>query len=482
MSKIKEFIDKYTIERRIEFTDIPTGVGPQFEGERIRKPDLKVEFGGLKVKYKFELFRVKSYEEVSDGKITILGPDLEELEEGKAHSLGILIEAYGEKLSPEAEGVFERKIHYYINWIEGLMHVGSRNEIWIRLGKRAFNQGLRSFIDIGKVLLRLYKSDFPIIEKIQITFITDPDMIQDYWNKALKVYEERDSRILGLKDDDVDEFYGCILCQSFAPTHVCVITPERPSSCGAITWLDAKVAATIDPKGPIFKVPKGKLLDPIAGEYSGINEIVHEKSQGNVSKVYLHSALKYPHTSCGCFEAAVFYIPEVDGFGIIHRGYTGKAPNGLSFVEIANMIGGGKQVEGFVGVSVLYMKSRKFLQYDGGWSRVVWMPAELKDKVKEYMPKELIDKIATENDARNIEELREFLIRVNHPVAKALIAVKKEEVKPEVAVPEKVEEIEKPTITIPAAVPPTLVQVTLKNVKIRIEKMIIRKKEERVKR
>ncbi len=40
---------------------------------------------------------------------------------------------------------------------------------------------------------------------------------------------ERDERIGSLTDEAVDEFYSCALCQSFAPNHICIITPERSS-------------------------------------------------------------------------------------------------------------------------------------------------------------------------------------------------------------------------------------------------------------
>jgi len=490
MSSVKVWYDEICRQRRLTFEDIPVDVNVSYEGERIRKPDMHVEFGGLKVKYKFELFRIRQEHEVEDGKIVLIGPDLHELPEGSSQPLAVIIEAWGEELKPEYEGVFERKIHYYMNWIQGIMHTGSRQEIWIRVAKKSVQQGLR-FEHIGKVLLRLYKADFPMIKKIQVTFITDPAEIEKRYSEALKVYQERDERALAIREEDVDTFYGCVLCQSFAPTHMCVITPERPANCGAITWLDAKIAAMIDPKGPIFPIPKGQVVDPEGGEYSGPNEVAKIKTQGNVTKIKLHSALENPHTSCGCFEAIVFYIPEVDGFGIISRAYGGKAPNGLTFVQIANMISGGKQVPGFVGIGVLYLRSRKFLQKDGGWSRVVWMDSVLKERVKNWIPKELVDKIATEKEAENVEQLKEFLKKVNHPVVQRW---KEVEVKPvekpaaaEVAVqapqpkPEAAPAVPAPTAIpqVPTAVPgmPPLFSINLKDVKVRIGKVVIKKRE-----
>ncbi|HXX87158.1 MAG TPA: CO dehydrogenase/CO-methylating acetyl-CoA synthase complex subunit beta [Candidatus Acidoferrum sp.] len=398
------------------FKDIPVEVGVIYEGQRIRRNDMYVELGGPDVKEKFELTRVKKPKEVEDGKVTIVGPDLKDMEQGKAYPFGILIEVAGAKLEPELEGVIERRIHAYSNYIEGFMHLNQRYDIWIRVSKKGFQKGLNSLEYIGKVLNRLFKSELPIIEKMQVTFVTEPEKVKELYDEALKIYEARDARARGLKDEEVDKFYGCVLCQSFAPSHVCVITPQRYSNCGAISWFDGRAAASIDPKGPVFTIERGQLLDPVKGEFSGVNESVKKKSLGEITKVQLYTAFGYPHTSCGCFEGVAFYIPEVDGFGIVHRGHKEATVNGLGFSTIADSTAGGRQVDGFHGLSIEYMRSPKFLQADGGWKRVVWMPKEVKERVKSYIPPEVVDKIATEENAKTVEELKSFLKERGHPV------------------------------------------------------------------
>ncbi|HID91150.1 TPA: hypothetical protein EYP44_04240, partial [Candidatus Bathyarchaeota archaeon] len=61
--------------------DVPVDVGPMYEGERIRYKHMQVELGGPRVKHKFELARVRPMDEVEDGRITIVGPDLKDMEE-----------------------------------------------------------------------------------------------------------------------------------------------------------------------------------------------------------------------------------------------------------------------------------------------------------------------------------------------------------------------------------------------------------------
>lgn len=398
------------------FEDIPVEVGLVYEGEKVRKKEMFLELGGPAVAEKFELVRVWPAAEIIDGKVNVIGPDLRDLEPGKSHPFGISIEVAGSALETDTEGVIERRIHEYANYIEGFMHLNQRYDIWCRISKRSFEKGLDSFVPIGKVLLRLMKNELPIIERIQVNFLTDPRVIHERYADAVKTYEARDKRARGLTDEEVDTFYGCALCQSFAPTHVCVITPERYANCGAISWFDGRAAAGIDPKGPIFPIAKGVCLDAVKGEYTGVNESAQARSMGEVKRVWLYGAFGYPHTSCGCFEGIAFYIPEVDGFGIIHRGFHGNAPNGLPFSTMADSTAGGRQVDGFHGISIEYLRSRKFLAADGGYERVVWMPEELLARVGEFLPGELQGKIATEKDANSIPDLMKFLESGNHPV------------------------------------------------------------------
>lgn len=455
------------------FKDIPVDVGVIYEGERIRRKDMQVELGGPDVEAKFELVRVKKPQEVQDEKIIIIGPDIKDMKEGSTHPFGIFVEVAGKQIEPELEGVIERRIHEYCNFIEGFMHLNQRYDIWLRLNKKSFEKGLNSFNYIGKVLFRLFKSELPIIEKIQVTFITEPEKVKAMWKEALGIYEARDAKARGLKDEEVDKFYGCTLCQSFAPTHVCVITPQRYSNCGSISWFDGKASARIDPKGPVYEIDKGELLDPVKGEFSGVNESVKKKSLGEVTRVWLYTTFGYPHTSCGCFEAVAFYIPEVDGFGIVNRGFKETTINGLPFSTIADSTAGGRQVDGFHGLSIEYMRSPKFLQADGGWNRVVWMPASIKERVKDFIPKELNDKIATENDVKTIDELKVFLKQRTHPIVEKWKEAQAE------AVAEAVEEKEVPT-TVPVAQISTLpvtaggFKIILKDAKIYAKKVIIK--------
>ena len=193
------------------------------------------------------------------------------------------------------------------------------------------------------------------------------------------------------------------------------ITPERIANCGAINWFDGRAASKMDPEGPIFTVDKGDVVSQFKGEYSGANATIQERSLGQVERVWVHSAIEYPHTSCGCFQALYFYIPEVDAFGIVHRDFKGDTPLGMPFSTMAGEASGGRQVEGMCGMALEYMHSPKFFQYDAGIKRVVWMPKEVKERYKEAIPEALYDKIATEDDTTDPNQLVEWLEEKAHP-------------------------------------------------------------------
>ena len=398
-------------------SEFPFDFGPVYEGERIRGNQMYVELGGPKIDKHFELVRVKPDSEINDNQIKIVGIDISDMEKGSRHPIGIFVEVAGPELEEDLEAVFERRIHEFCNFVNGIMHLNQRNTNWMRISIKAYEKGFNTLDYLGKVLIRLFKAELPIIKKCQITLITDAEAIKEPYDMAMKIYDARDERARSINDEDVDMFYGCVLCQSFAPTHACCITPNRMSLCGSISWFDARAAARVDPKGPLFAVPPGKVLNQEAGEFEGINAMIKKRSLGEIERIYLYSGMEFPHTSCGCFEAIDFLIPETGvGHGIIDRNHDGVALNGLPFSAMANQTGGGKQMPGFNGISVQYIVSPKYQQYDGGITNVVWMGRTVKERVNDLLPEDLRDKIATEDDVADMNDLPAWLAKVQHPI------------------------------------------------------------------
>ncbi|MFW9988075.1 MAG: CO dehydrogenase/CO-methylating acetyl-CoA synthase complex subunit beta [Candidatus Odinarchaeota archaeon] len=408
----------------MSFSDIPVDVGPVYEGERIRGNQMYVELGGPKIEKHFELVRVKKDKEIEDGKVSLIGPDLKDMEVGGRYPIGIFVEVAGPELEEDLEAVFERRVHEFCNFVNGIMHLNQRYTNWMRLSKTAYEKGFNTLQMLGTVLIRLYKAELPIIKKAQVTIYTDPKKIEEPYKMAMEIYEKRDERARSINDEDVDMFYGCVLCQSFAPTHACCITPNRMSLCGSISWFDARAAARVDPKGPLYEVPPGETINELAGEFAGVNEMIKKRSLGEIDRIYLYSGMEFPHTSCGCFEAIDFFIPETGaGHGIIDRNFDGVAINGLPFSAMANQTGGGKQMPGFNGISIQYIVSPKYQKYDGvkaglksGIYTIVWMGKGVKERVYEFLPEDLRDKIATEEDVSDLSQLPAWLENIGHPI------------------------------------------------------------------
>lgn len=406
----------------IDKMKIPVPYGPAFEGERVRKPQTGCEIGG-KFSKAFEYLRLRKLKDVDNGKIEVIGPELDAVPDGGAVPYAMIVDVAGRKMQPDFESVLERRFHIFLSEAMGIMHTGQRDMIWIRVSKEARKAGLL-FKHFGVIIHSKLLREFPsIVDKAQITIYTKLEDGAALLPEALKAFQERDARLAGMTDESVDVFYSCKLCQSFAPTHVCIISPEKLGLCGAYNWLDGKAASEINPLGGNEPVEKGRCLDPIKGEWHGINEYLYQKSNKTTEKVSMYSIMDSPSTSCGCFECIIAVLPEANGFMVVNRGYAGMTPCGMKFTVLAGSVGGGNLTPGFMGVGRLYLTSRKFISAEGGLKRLVWMTKELKSALADRMKKccedigvaDLLDKIADETVTTDAAELVEFLKKVKHP-------------------------------------------------------------------
>ncbi|MEE9115292.1 MAG: acetyl-CoA decarbonylase/synthase complex subunit alpha/beta, partial [Thermoplasmata archaeon] len=378
-------IELRDMQIKLSKIDIPVAYGPAFEGETVRRPDTYVEAGGPSKNKVFEHVKMRSADEVEDGRITFIGKDVDEMEDGSSTNLGILVEIYGKKMQEDYESVLERRIHQFINFAEGAWHTGQRNLIWIRLSKKGVENGLR-FKHFGDILHAKLHEDFgALLNRIQVTIMTDQAEIEKHFPEAMESYAVRDERVAGLLDEKVDTFYTCTLCQSFAPNHVCIVSPERLGLCGAINWLDAKASKEITPTGPNQPIIKGEVIEVEKGQWLGVNDAVKEHTHGKLDLFNLYTMMESPMTSCGCFECIVGLEPMTNGVVIVNREHSGMTPLGMKFSTLAGSVGGGGQTPGFIGVGRYYLVSKKFISADGGFHRIVWMPKQLKEEMKDRL-------------------------------------------------------------------------------------------------
>lgn len=418
---VKKSLELRNIKIKVTELPIPVAFAAAFEGEIIRRNDMHTEFSSH-ANPTCELVCTTPADEVEDHKITVVGPDIDA---GGELALATIVKVAGEKMQTDFESVIERKIHAWFNYMEGVMHTGQRNLIRIRVSNAAYEAGLR-LNHFGEVLYNMIMDEFDsVVDKCEVTFYTEADKVQEILDtKAMPTYNARDDRLASLTDESVDEFYTCILCQSFAPSHCCVVTPERLGLCGAVSWLDAKATKELTPTGPCQPIKKIGCTDERTGAYTEVNKVVEQATQGAVNQVTLYSLIEDPMTSCGCFECICGVEPASNGVVVVNREYKGMTPTGMTFGELASMTGGGVQTPGFMGHGRHFIASKKFISAEGGIQRIVWMPKELKDDVADRLNKtakelygidNFTDMICDETIACDTEEVLNFLTEKGHP-------------------------------------------------------------------
>lgn len=423
---VAKSLELRNIKVKAKAVSLPVSFASAFEGEIIRRPNTYVEFDSDHNPTCELLTMVEDPDEIEDHKITIEGPDVPEgATELIRMPLATTVKVYGAKMQKDFESVIERRIHTWFNYIEGLMHTGQRNLFRIRISKDSFNAGLR-LRDLGEVLYGMIMDEFgSVVDKCQVTLVTDKEKVEKILEEeAMPVYRFRDNRLSSLSDESVDQYYTCILCQSFAPAHCCVVTPERLGLCGAVSWLDAKATYELNATGPSQPIPKEGLIDERLGKYESVNKMVAQATHGAVENVSLYSLIEDPMTSCGCFECICGIEPLSNGVVIVNREYSGMTPTGMTFGELASMTGGGVQTPGFMGHGRHFIASKKFISAEGGTARIVWMPKELKEDLRTRLNKtaketlgidDFVDMIGDETICTDPEELLAFLTEKGHP-------------------------------------------------------------------
>jgi acetyl-CoA synthase len=418
---VEKSIETRGLKVTISEIDIPLSYGPAFEGERVRKDDLYCQFGAKQ--QCTELVNMAEMNEIEDGKVIVVGPDIADMKPGTTSPLGIFVQVAGREFQQDFEPIIERQIHHLTNYIQGVMHIGQRDIAWVRVSKQAVEKGF-SLKHIGVVLHAKFHQDFTkIIDKVQVTFYTKKEDVDKLTEKARAEYRTRDERVENMTDEGVETFYSCTLCQSFAPSHVCTVSPERTGLCGAYNWMDCKASFEINPTGPNQPIEKGECLDTKLGQWKGVNEFVYKASRGNISHYNFYSLMIDPMTTCGCCEAIAAVLPMCNGIMTVNRDYTGDTPCGMKFTTLAGQMGGGASSPGFVGHSKYNVTQRKFVAGDGGIHRLVWMPKIFKEEIKERLIKRgeeigipnFYDMIADETVGTTEEEVYEFLQKVGHP-------------------------------------------------------------------
>ncbi|MDY0002276.1 MAG: acetyl-CoA decarbonylase/synthase complex subunit alpha/beta [Polyangia bacterium] len=421
---VQRAVEVRGIKISVSKVDVPVAYGAAFEGERVRGPETYFEGGGGRDgAFAVEWTTAVDMEEIEDHEIEVVGPDLDALEPNSRRSIAVKVKVAGRAFQRDFEPILERQIHRLVSFAQGCMHTGQRDTAWFRISRGAYDNGFR-LRHIGEILWAKYHQDFgAILDKVSVTIYTGEAEAQDVLREARAAYAARDERIAGIKDEEEPSFYGCTICQSIAPSHVCVVTPERSGLCGAYSWLDCRAAYEITPTGPNQPIQKGRVLDERRGQWEGVNEFVRKASWGTVERINVYSIMEAPMTSSHCTECFSAVMPLCNGVMTVSRDYAGMTPSGMTFSTLVGSVGGGVVTPGFIGHSKLYIVSEKYLRAEGGIARLCWMPRRLKEELLRRIDEAgarigidgFANLIADETIGTDEMELLDWLTEKGHP-------------------------------------------------------------------
>ena len=332
MKIVPTCIDTRAVKVKIEKIDIPVGYAAAFEGERVRKDDMHVQFGfkysdGLEYAYMVDPAARSRTAEVKLRRARHrLGRG------GRGHAAGHRGAGFGAQDADRLRGHPRTPGPPLVVQRHGLhAHRPARTRLWCRISKKSFDAGFR-LEHLGTILhAKIHDEYGGIVDKVAVRHPRPmPDKVKAKKKEAAREAAStvRDDRIAGMTDESVDTVLQLHRLPELRPDHVCVITPQRLGLCGAYNWLDGRANYEINPTGPNQPIAKGRTIDHQKGEWEGVNKFVYENSEPQGRAVLcVQPDWNRPMTSCGCFECIVAILPLANGVMVVNREFTtGDAP------------------------------------------------------------------------------------------------------------------------------------------------------------
>jgi CO dehydrogenase/acetyl-CoA synthase beta subunit len=149
--------------------DLPIRVGPRANPGIILRGDTFVELGSPEAGSCGLVLWTDDPSLVSDGKITLIGPDIPE-SAGSSLPFGQVLLVGGAQLSVE-EHQSVGQAQYVADQIEGYMIKSSSRNLWGRVSKEVGTRGF-CFEFLGRAMMAIYKSTLPKVEAVEVLFVT----------------------------------------------------------------------------------------------------------------------------------------------------------------------------------------------------------------------------------------------------------------------------------------------------------------------
>lgn len=196
---------------------LPVGVGTQERTSLILKEDTFVELGNPSVASCAFVIWSDDLSCVEDGRITLIGPDIQE-SEGESLPFGQVIIVGGTELKDEHYLDLERT-QFASDQIEGYMLRSVPRRVWSRVSKNAASKGF-SYETLGRALMAIFRKKHPLIQATEVVFVTsskdDVNQLDDIAAGVRKFSGEL--RKLIRQDDGTYECteYNCSTCDNEA--------------------------------------------------------------------------------------------------------------------------------------------------------------------------------------------------------------------------------------------------------------------------
>jgi len=151
---------------------INTRIGVKLDSSKeiILEKETQIELGGINNYSTSVIYPISDKNCIQDGKISLIGPDIQEIQENNI-DFGQIIIVAGEKISKSHYTNIQR-LQFISDSIEGFMIRSIPRRFWCRISKEVIEKGF-SFKILGNSMIYLFKQQFPaIIEAVEIIFIS----------------------------------------------------------------------------------------------------------------------------------------------------------------------------------------------------------------------------------------------------------------------------------------------------------------------
>jgi len=201
--KVAEYVEEMQRRgRQVRETDCPTAisklveglpvrVGPQASSGLILRGDTFAELGNPEAGSCAFLLWTDNPSLIRDGKITLIGPDIQE-SSGASMPFGQVLIVGGAELGKEEHEALEQN-QYIADQIEGYMTRSISQLLWSRVSKDAAEKGF-CFETLGRALMVIFKSKMPKVQAMEIVFVTsgkeDVQELDDIGTQVRKIAKD----------------------------------------------------------------------------------------------------------------------------------------------------------------------------------------------------------------------------------------------------------------------------------------------------